>query len=295
VRWLTEYQRGSIFGAVLIGVAFAAAISVVPPLAEQPESAKSTTKSSDITASAKRGESIWERTTLDPVAFFTLGLLIVAGAQAGLFLWQLSYMRHGLKDAAIAARAAKESADASKAQAVIAGTAFADARRPYVYVTGALRFIVEPNKVGGLEPFVEYVAANYGQTPAVIQDVRTGFFLLSDDEVGIPNEALFPEENPLLTHRILGHREVPRPIREYASRADVKGDGGIATKIEFRSLGSAVEPSASPKYGAGKKLFFRVIVRYRGPFTDGHETSACWRYHPEDFFVSAGPEANYEK
>ena len=46
----------------------------------------------------------------------------------------------------------------------------------------------------------------------------------------------------------------------------------------------------------GERLFFRIVVNYRGPFTEGHETSACWRYdRDQGFFVNAGQETNYER
>jgi hypothetical protein len=54
------------------------------------------------------------------LAAFTAGLIAVAVAQAGLFLWQLRYMRRGMKDAENAARAANDAATAAKEQVEVA-------------------------------------------------------------------------------------------------------------------------------------------------------------------------------
>jgi hypothetical protein len=99
---LTEYQRGSIFGAVLIAVAFAASISTVQyekyPL------------SGSATNSNKQG-GFWETASTDPVAVFTGALVVVGGIQATLFLWQLTLIRRNLVDTKEAADAAKLSSD----------------------------------------------------------------------------------------------------------------------------------------------------------------------------------------
>lgn len=51
--------------------------------------------------------------THDGAVFFTFVLSFIAAAQAGLFLWQLRYMKVGIKDASIAAKAADLSARAA--------------------------------------------------------------------------------------------------------------------------------------------------------------------------------------
>ena len=50
----------------------------------------------------------------DRLALFTVLLFSVAILQAGLFFWQLRYMRQGMRDAEMAARAAQDSAEATK-------------------------------------------------------------------------------------------------------------------------------------------------------------------------------------
>jgi hypothetical protein len=62
------------------------------------------------------------------MAFATFFLVVVAAGQAGLFVWQLGYMRDGMKDAAIAARAARDGAGAATESARIARSV----ERPYI-------------------------------------------------------------------------------------------------------------------------------------------------------------------
>ena len=44
--------------------------------------------------------------------------------------------------------------------------------RPWLFVSGVHQLICEPARVGGLEPFVIYMAANHGKAPAIVEDVR---------------------------------------------------------------------------------------------------------------------------
>ena len=45
----------------------------------------------------------------------------------------------------------------------------------------------------------------------------------------------------------------------------------------------------------GFDIFFRAVIRYRGPFTAGHETGAVWLYMPGmfEFAVRGDDEHNY--
>ena len=64
------------------------------------------------TANRSHDDSTW--LTKDAAGFFTFLLVVVAGAQVALFVWQLWLIRESLDDTKIAAEAAKESADAAK-------------------------------------------------------------------------------------------------------------------------------------------------------------------------------------
>jgi len=70
------------------------------------------------------------------LAYGTFGLALVAAIQAGLFVWQLGYMRKGLVDAKVSADAARDAANAAKDSAEIARTSMISGDRAYVYHSG---------------------------------------------------------------------------------------------------------------------------------------------------------------
>jgi hypothetical protein len=47
----------------------------------------------------------------------------------------------------------------------------------------------------------------------------------------------------------------------------------------------------------GDDFFFHIMIRYRGPFTTRHETSACWRWDDSTLGLIkyGGAEYNYER
>jgi len=53
----------------------------------------------------------------------------------------------------------------------------------------------------------------------------------------------------------------------------------LRENLVWNSWGNDEVQNIVPNLGEGQSLFFRIIIRYRGPFTAGHETSACWRYN----------------
>jgi hypothetical protein len=112
---LTGYQEGSIFGAVMVFVAFAATLSVTPVQPLPPQNEPHTQSAESISANHRPSESWRQWATTDPVAAFTLGLMLIAGVQAIMFFVQLRYMNEGLRDASVATRAAQLSADAAAA------------------------------------------------------------------------------------------------------------------------------------------------------------------------------------
>jgi hypothetical protein len=101
----TEYQNGSIFGAVTLGVAFAAVFFTTPNLhlGEQAPS-QSTTKNSP-------EETLWDRFSHDSIAILTCALVFVGGAQVWLFFRQLKFIGDGLVNAKEAADAARDTAN----------------------------------------------------------------------------------------------------------------------------------------------------------------------------------------
>jgi hypothetical protein len=92
---------------------------------------------------------------------FTLFLFCVAVLQAGLFVWQLLYMRKGLRDATIATNAATASAKAANDSILLAKQTAEQQLRAYVF----------PTKIGvklyiGQVPKYCVLIRNTGQTPA---------------------------------------------------------------------------------------------------------------------------------
>lgn len=92
--------------------------------------------------------------------FLAVGVLLVAALQAGLFVWQLVYMRKSLVDTGVAAEAAKKSAD-------IAMETLYSTQRAFVTVPGVRTEYEwpEPDKPPRAFAF-RFEIANKGMTPA---------------------------------------------------------------------------------------------------------------------------------
>lgn len=98
-------------------------------------------------------------------SLLTLGLVVVAIVQAGLFVWQLLDLKSATRIAAATSRAARRSALASeralKTSMTIEGAALV------VDVTEA-GLIVQPPGAPGVRPFVNYGIRNFGRSAATI-------------------------------------------------------------------------------------------------------------------------------
>lgn len=188
------------------------------------------------------------------IVWLTAGLVVVGFGQLLMFRRQLDAMKQGLNDAARTARAAVS-------QAEIAEKTFKNLERPYLFVSGVERLEIDPASVGGLEPFVRYNVANYGKIPAIIEEVYVGN---CSSHTGGPHIApLVDLKNPLMSHRIVAPGEVRSDIRELA-----------CTGVNFTYPSSS---EVTPELADGESYFVDVLIRYRGPFTEGHVTRACWR------------------
>ena len=105
MRWLTEYQRGSIFGAVMFFVAFAAALSTIPHSQTYPSNQTGT----QIEDKQPQPETFWESVSGgDALATITSLLVIVGAIQAVLFLGQLKFIREGLVEGLVDTKEAVE-------------------------------------------------------------------------------------------------------------------------------------------------------------------------------------------
>ncbi|RXH19513.1 hypothetical protein [Bradyrhizobium guangzhouense] len=72
--------------------------------------------------------------TKDAAGFFTFGLVVVGVGQAILFFFQLHFMRQGMDDATLAAKAAQASAETAKEQVALTKVGIIDLERAYLAV-----------------------------------------------------------------------------------------------------------------------------------------------------------------
>ena len=102
------------------------------------------------TVQPSKEEPFWRKVEADPISAFTLGLLAVAAIQAGLFVWQLYYMRKGVGDAAVSATAARDAALAGVKSNEISRETFESSERAFVFIDG---FDIElTSRADALEP-----------------------------------------------------------------------------------------------------------------------------------------------
>ncbi len=160
--------------------------------------------------------------------------------------------------AMIGARAAQKSADVSE-------KAFSNLERPYIFAFGIQRLEADTEYAGGFEPFVTYNVANYGKTPAIIENVRAGFSISKSYPDG-PTRV--DETHSLLISPILEAGEKREKLLEMFP-------SGMERTLLRDEDGSVY---AIPAMESTEDLFFRIIIDYRGAFTEGHESSFCWRY-----------------
>jgi hypothetical protein len=107
----------------------------------------------------------WDWVTHDAAGFFTLWLVIVGGAQIGLFYWQLRLIRVAADDAKRAGIAAERAADATAASVDLARDTAKRQLRAYVTVNGVIR-TKDPGDLSGKGFAVLVDIKNNGQTPA---------------------------------------------------------------------------------------------------------------------------------
>jgi hypothetical protein len=161
------------------------------------------------------------------------------------------------------------------------GALLTEVERPYVFVFG-----VEWEPIAQADPlppsYIAYKIANYGKTPGVVDVVET-ILVISD---AIPAH-LNQEESafPLVSSPILPYGEIRRVTRPYFDRP-------VAS---FVIRDDGLHPV--PRIDEGESVFFRISIKYHGPFTRNHEIGYCWRYETttQSFAQHGGAEYNYLK
>jgi len=129
--------------------------SYAPPDSEKRQCEEAATKTGHKTEECK---SLWERTTTDPVAFFTFILAISTG---GLWLATIGLYRAGERQIAVA----KESADAAQRAALTGERALIVVERAFIMISD-----MGVNTIGQYGTIIDYRLnvniANSGKTPA---------------------------------------------------------------------------------------------------------------------------------
>ena len=199
-------------------------------------------------------------------------LFAAASLQIGLFFWQLRLIQGSAKDGTKAANAATE-------QARLARQAFENVERPYLLIFDVMmptKPLTEP-QTADPPPILVYDVGNFGKLPATIDEIWTGAGLRDD---GRSPDLLRPSHD----HRLIVSDSL-RPDKQQSKITQAMTDT-IVIDNGFRFI---------PHIPVGQDLSFRIVLRYRGPFSRGHETSGWWRYDPsaESFVRCGGDEYNY--
>jgi hypothetical protein len=136
----------------------------------------------------------------DAAGFFTFVLVIVGAVQAGLFVWQLRYMRASLGDAKRAALAAQAVAETAKEQVAITKTGIFDLERAYLAV-GPTEIKIDFQAKAEVD--VTLLIHNTGRTSATIKTVY-GEFSLKPPLGDVP---IYKNGEPVLTDLAIAANE----------------------------------------------------------------------------------------
>jgi hypothetical protein len=238
-------------------------------------------------------ETLWQRTFEDPVAFYTLVLSIFTAVLAVVAIVQIRFLARADETAGISAEAARKSAD-------VAEKILVDAERPYIFVFGVSYFKAVREQDGRLIPSIEYSVANYGKMPAIVDYVTVDFFFDDADELIFP-ETDWISDSQIVKSPVFRPGELRQKITCKLDRFD-SIDSDDLSKITFAYFNIDHSgyphrvPWASPQIPGKRTLKFKVVINYSGPFTKGHETSACWTYYQGSEVFSLEDKArNYRK
>jgi hypothetical protein len=149
-----------------------------------------------------------------------------------------------------------------------------DLERPYLFAFSGGQL---GTNLAGAEPLLPYTVANHGRSPAIVESLLIG---MGPTVSGAPK----PEQ---LVEQDADHSWVIPTGSPLTANASYFGP------YEPAAMGNVVPTLGEPD----DQLFFHLIVRYRGPFTRGHETSSCWVYHEltNTFEKWGGEEFNYNR
>jgi hypothetical protein len=213
----------------------------------------------------------------------TLDWLTAALVIANLALWWATWrgsirqsrdMEASIAVATQAARAAQIAARAAQHSADVAERSLTSVNRPYMYALKIGDFAARAFDDGGGGFVLPLSVANYGETPADIEEIRAGFSVTATELPEAPNVIA-------IGNSIYGPHE----------RTD-KLEFALTENITFLR---ATDGTPLPHLKPGEYLYFRIIIEYRGPFTEGHESSFCWRWSERHSYMMrwGGRDYNY--
>jgi hypothetical protein len=125
----------------------------------QPSSNPTNSTADQIQATHQPDAFSWDWLTHDGIVFFTCVLAVIAGIQAALFVWQLIYMRKGVRDAEIAANAAAEGNKINREN-------FVAMRRAWITLDDAKLIAATTFSEDGFRIIAQATIKNIGDTPA---------------------------------------------------------------------------------------------------------------------------------
>lgn len=173
-----------------------------------------------------------------------------------------------------------------------AGKQFVKTERPYLFIFDVMLpprkgWKPERNEADGLEILsasadppnvLVYDVGNFGNTPATIDGVEIGV------AVGVGPPSLLPVPN---NHKLVVSDSL-RPDKQHNK---------IAHPMPVEGMVITAGAGAALVIVGGGTLSFRMVVRYHGPFSAGHETSGWWQYDPPSrgFVRHGGSQYNYTR
>jgi hypothetical protein len=218
------------------------------------------------TSNQQHQQEGWWHRFFDPTALFTLCLVIVGGAQLGVFYRQLRLIRESLEPAKAAAEAAKDSANQTKASV----DAFRNTERPWLFISDispAIKDCPGPVFEGTNVPteiMLSGTIKNYGKAPALVKQISV--------------QLRCSRDNP------------PGTLSPVPPRFLVLENGGAHT---FNiPLGEVPNAGRAAEIANGKQHFWlHFSFIYRDAAGNAHETAGLWSHN----FSLGFWDGDYEK
>jgi hypothetical protein len=185
-------------------------------------------------------------------------LAIIAGAQVGLFWWQLRIMRESIADTKIAADAAKKSADVSYRTLIMS-------QRPWVIADIEIGSDIVFDDAGEGRVYINFLLKNIGKSPAVNVDVNVRISPVFGDEIIIQKEIANPSLHRSPAVGNLGMSIFPGESKPFQTSLPISKDSLNKYWQKFR------DEYETPTYIDN---WFTIMllgsVDYKFAFEDGH-------------------------